>query len=218
MNDKERILMQIIQGLRTAESLARPNLRGWEAGDVAYDDGYGGQYVHFAPWVGDEELKPGELVMCQTGNISDWKIGFVVRRIEYGRCLIREIGSDRTCDYSNERFIPIRGLSPTELLEGDDYQFYLKVLKAFDRGDEFWHRFGGVDITGRHATILVRERYGGIKYKSGTKPFPIEMDWTPKTTIKAILEAMREGGYGAKEKEFELVNPDEAKEEKRESQ
>jgi hypothetical protein len=210
MNDKERILMHIIDGLQAAEILARPDARAaaWSIGDAAYKTDSGGQYVHFAPWVDDEDLQPGELVYCHTSRVNDFKIGFVVERLDYGRCMIREIGSDRVCDYGNERFIPIRGLSSIQLLEGEKYKFYVKVLKAFDRGDEYWYRFGGVEIENGKATITVRQRHGGF-YRSGTKPFAVVVEWTPKTTIKAILEALRAGGYGTHE--FELVNPDEAK-------
>jgi hypothetical protein len=211
VNDKERILMEVISGLRTAQSLAPRDAKSkeWTIGDAAYDNGSGGQYVHFAPWAGDEDLKPGELVMCQTGQIDDFKIGFIVRRVEYGRCIIREIGSDRLCDYSNEMFTPIRGLTATQLLEGEQYKFYLKVRKAFERGDEFWHRFGGVDIQDGAAVIWVRERYGGLKTPS--RPFSVDVTWTPKTTIKAILEALRAGGYGTRV--FEPVNAGEVNEE-----
>lgn len=206
MNDKERILMTIIEELDSASVLAPRDAkqRGWEIGDAAYrDDSSGHEYVHFAPWVDEKDIRPGELVLARTGGISDFKIGFVVSRLGYGRFLIREIGSNRTCDYDNERFVPIRGLTPTQLLEGDKYLFYLKVHKAFARGDDFWHRYGGVDIEDGQATIWVRERYSGLK--NPTKPYPVTMTWTPKTSIKAILEALRAGGYGTRQ--FEPVTP-----------
>lgn len=207
MNDKERILMTIIDELNSASVLAPRDAkqRGWEIGDAAYVDDSGHEYVHFAPWIGDEDIRPGELVWARTGSIGDFKIGFVVRRLGCGRFLIREIGSNRTCDYSNERFIPIRGLSKIDLLEGDKYQFYLKVLKAFARGDDLWHRYGGVEIEDGKAVIWVRERYGGLK--TPTKPYPVTMTWTPKTSIKAILDALRDGGYGTRK--FEPVTPPE---------
>lgn len=194
--------MTIIQELHTTETLAPRDAktRAWNIGDAAYDDN-GRQYVHFAPWVDDGDIQPGDLVMCQTSETNSFKISFVVRRLEYGRCILREIGSDRTCDYSNERFIPIRGLTPTQLLEGDKYKFYIKISKAFALGDEFWYRFGGAEIEDGKATIWVRERYGGLKRPS--KPFPIAIEWSPETTAEDILAALRTGGYGTRE--FELV-------------
>jgi len=65
------------------------------------------------------------------------------------------------------------------------------VLQAFGRGDEYMYRFGGLKVNGQRAVITVRESHGGFGQPS--VPFDIEIEWTPKTTIKAILAAMRAG-------------------------
>lgn len=197
MNDKERILMEIIRQLDFTTTLD-PSNRPW--GSEAYRDG--SHYrVHFAPW---NEPQVGDLVMCQTGPINDFFIGFVHVVIADNRCLIREIGSGRLCDVSNERFVPIVGMPSISLLEGDQREFYRKTLAAFERGDEVWYRFNWLEFDGPEAVIWVRERYGGA-LKNGSKPFSVRMRWNKKTTIKAILQALRDGGYGSRQ--FEPNDP-----------
>jgi hypothetical protein len=195
MNDKERILMSVIRGLRSTTGLVRNNLWGSENYKRDGGDGY---YVHFAPW---KDPQKGDLVLCEAMSIDDWSVGFVHMVISNHECIIREIGSDRLCRVSNEGFSPIIGMSSIDLLEGAQYGFYQKVLKAFRKGDEFLYCFGGIDFDGEDAIIWVRERYGGIiRFREhGSAPFSIRMRWSDKTTIKAILQAMRDGGYGTRE-------------------
>ena len=191
MNDKERILTEVISSLRSTITLC--NRPAWTSEPYKTDGG--GYYVHFAPW---KEPERGDLVLCETGSISDFKVGFVHQVVSFDRCIIREIGSNNLCDYGNEKFTPIVGMSEIDLLEGDKYEFYQKVLKAFRRGDEFWHRFGGLHFDGDIAIIWIRERYSGYLQdrEKGTEPYPVKMQWTKSTTIKAILQSMIDAGYG----------------------
>ena len=212
MNDKERILMEIISELASTQILGPASHGGGGYHEAAYQDKtLRGDLplTHFAYSIQDEDLKPGMLVLCQTMGINDWKVGFIVKRLEYGRCLIREIGSERVCDVGNERFLPILGLTERQLLEGDRYQFYLKVQKAFSRGDEYFYRFGGVTFEEHEAVIWVRDYHGGfLKYRQGgSLPFAVRLRWNKRTSVKAILEAMRAAGYGTRE--FDAVIPEE---------
>jgi len=193
MTDKERILLTIIRQLSSTETLVMD--RPWNP--KKYEG-----HVHFAPWLAsnDNEIKPGMLVMCETGGIHDWTIGYTIEPLNdnFGGWLIREIGSQRTCRVSNERFTPIVGLRATDLLEGKEREFYHKVCRAFHKGDEYIYRFGGVDmLPNRRARIWIREAFGGLNHNS--IPFSFEMNWTPKTSIKAILKAMIDTGYGTRE-------------------
>lgn len=194
MSDKERILTRIIKGLRSTGALVHDAAYSWSSEPYRSGNGY---YIHFAPW---NEPKRGDLVLCETGEISDVSIGFVHEVISGDRCIIREIGSNKLCDYGNERFTPIVGLSEIDLLEGEKYEFYRKVLKAFARGDEYWYRFGGLHFDGEDAVIWIREPFGGyIQYREhGSEPFSVSMKWNKNTTIKAILQAMISAGYGSR--------------------
>lgn len=192
LSDRERILTTLVDRLRTT-MLLRPDGRVHDA--ASWSDGSGGYYVHFAYY-----RKPvkGDLVVGTTGRIDQWKVGFYEALTDgaYEAHVIRDIDTGELCNYSNEQFVPIVGLGYTDLLTGDERRLYVKVLDAFRRGDEYMYRFGGFTVNGSRAVIGVRERHGGFGAES--VPFSIEIEWTPKTTIKAILAAMRAGGYGTK--------------------
>jgi hypothetical protein len=192
LSDRERILMRIIEQLSSTQ-LMRSRNRSWSS--VDYADTSGGHYVHFAYW---DDPKPGDLVLAKTGPLSPWKIGFYVEPLsgDFGGAVIREIGSERLCNYTNESFVPIVGLSTIDLLESEQRQFYYKVLKAFHRGDEYLYRFGGIRFKDNVATVTIRERWGGLGADS--VPFTVDIEMRKRMAIKAILAKLREGGYGTK--------------------
>ena len=194
LSDRERILMAIIDRLSATFTLAPAcRNRGWSSD--GFKDSYGSEYVHFAPW---DKAKPGDLVLAKTGHVSEWKVGWYVEPLpgSYGGAVIREIGTNRLCNYGNEDFCPIRGLDSITLLEGDKRQFYAKVMTAFRKGDEYVYRFGGLTFEGNEAVIGVREVFGGALSGAGSEPFYVRLVWSKKTSVKAILAAMRAGGYG----------------------
>lgn len=193
LTDRERILMTIIDRLSTTFVLA-PACRGsWERKNFL--DGQGYEYVHFASYA---EPKPGDLVLAKTGNVSEWKIGWYVEKRfgSLGGAVIREIGSDRLCNYDNESFVPIVGLDPIALLEGDKRQFYVRLMRAFAKGDEYMYRFGGLRFKGAEAVITIREVFGGLGAPS--KPFDVRMVWNKRLSADKILASLRAGGYGTK--------------------
>jgi hypothetical protein len=194
MTDKERILIKIIKNLYST-FISKMHVTGW--GSANYED-----HVHFAPW-DKENIKKGALVLCYTSGVHDYSIGILKEKIGYSRALIREIGTNRICDIDNESFIPIKNMQEIELLEKDKYIIYCKILKAFNRGDEYWYRFGGVKFCGKNIVeIIIRERFGGLLNPS--KPFNFKMKYNKKTTIKSILENMYDNGYG--KRDFERLN------------
>ena len=201
LTDRERILTTLVDRLRST-MLLRPRADGYNPD--SYSDGCGGHYAHFAFY-----RKPvkGDLVIGTTGRIDQWKVGFYEELADASLELhvIRDIDSGQLCNYGNETFTPIVGLGYTDLLIGDERKLYVKVLQAFNRGDEYLYRFGGLKVNGPRAVVTVRESHGGFGRPS--VPFDIEIEWTPKTTIKAILAAMRAGGYGTKSFRPELANP-----------
>lgn len=197
MNDKERILMLILDRLNLTQGLC---LQGYKE-EIFKDKSDGHEYVHFGAY-DDRPVQKGDLVIAQTGSVCDWKIAWVHQVISYDTCVLREIGSNRLCTWGNERFCRIVGMHESLLLEGEQYIFEQKVIKAFHKGDEYWYRFGGVDFVENNiARIWIREAFGGIKDKS--KPFSCELKWNKKTSIKKILETMQENGYGTRK--FDLV-------------
>ena len=198
MNDKERILMEVLNRLSLTQTLC---LRGdTETKFKNPSDGY--EYVHFGAY-DDRPVKKGDLVLACTGNVSDWKVGWVHEVVSRDTCVIREIGSNRLCNYSNERFTRIVGMPEESIYEGDEYIFQQKVMRAFGKGDEYFYRYGGVDfLENRTARIWIREVFGGMIH-GGSVPFSCDMKWDKRTSVKKILETMRENGYGTRK--FDVV-------------
>lgn len=189
MNDRERILMAVIDRLSTSQLLG-------PAGRFdTYNAAAWGDYAHFAYY---KKPLPGDLVLAKSGFVSPWKVGIYVEKLPgpYGGAVIREIGTGRLCSYANEDFVPIAGMDKITLLEGDQREFYVKVLKAFRKGDEYCYRFGGIDFDDSNVKITIREIFGGVLASS--QPFSITMEWSKRTSIRTILKAMRDGGYGTK--------------------
>lgn len=210
MTDRERILTIVIQRLLHG-SLSNRFKDGhkeedWKPSPSGILD------THFA-WYAKPAPQPGDLVVAWTGHACEWTVGWYVEKLpgDYAGALIREIGSRRTCRYSNEEFIPIRGLYPNQLLEGARYQTYVKLQKAFAKVDDWNRRFGGVDFEGTDPMetkgtlrAWVRERYGGALSGEGeSKPFAISIPWTRTMSIKTLAAALVEGGMLTRE--FERV-------------
>ncbi len=196
--DRERILTTVIERLSSAAILCP---RGSPYNEASWKDAsFNCTHTHFALY---RKSQKGDLVIGRTGSISSWKIGFYVEPLgdTLGGAVIRDIGSARLCNYSNEEFTPIVGLTKTQLLEGDAYKMYAKVLQAFRKGGEYSYRFGGVDFhEDATVTIWVREVFGGrlSNRDADSQPFAVKMPWTKKTSVKAILATMREQGYGTR--------------------
>ena len=194
MTDRERILTTIVDQLCSTLLLA-PGCRGYEKesfrDSMRSDASY---YVHFAHY---RDPEPGDLVLARTGGVCEWKVGwYIEKRDDLGGAVIREIGSDRLCNYGNESFVPIVGLGSLSLLEGDKYEFYVKVLRAFGRCNEYLYRFCGLRFECKEAVVTVREAFGGLGKESN--PFDVRMVWSKRKSIKNILQVLRAGGYGTK--------------------
>lgn len=144
-------------------------------------------YVHFAH---DQKPVKGDLVVAITTFAANrWSIGWF-ESSEGDNYVIREIGTGVLCNYSNESFVPIRGMRYTDLLEGDQRQFYLKVLKAFSKGGDWSHAFGGIRFADETVTVTVRARY------NISPSFEVVIPYQKKMGVTKILNLLREGGYG----------------------
>ncbi|MHC4864604.1 MAG: hypothetical protein ACYTEX_10995 [Planctomycetota bacterium] len=193
LNDRERVLMML------AQRLIKPDLRGNE-----YEKKQGFPYADY------EKPKKGDLVVCQSSGIHPYSVGFAVSDYEPNTAAlrVREIGSGRVCHVSNESFVVIRNIHKDELLEGRQRAFLAKVHKAFMRGDQYCYRYGGLDFDGDTVRIWIREVFGGHLHGTDQEsvPFCAEMKWNGRTSIKAILQAMQDAGYGTREFERRPVH------------
>lgn len=189
LTDRERILMHVIDGLRTSAILCR---RGDMYREESWRDTDDRMYVHFAKY---RKARPGDLVIGDTGRADQWKISFYVSYEGNGNHVVRDINTGRLCNYGNEEFTPIVGLYPSQLYVGEQRAFYEKVLIAFAKGDEYMYPFGGLTFDAPdEAVIWIREKWGGL---GGTSvPFFCRIKFNKRTSVKAILAALRAAGYG----------------------
>lgn len=175
MTDKERILMciitRVIPGLMYSPMTERE------------------KYVESA-FLDPQKLSIGDLVFGNTTiTPNDFLVGFV-SSVENGYIVIREIGSDRLCNYHNESFTKInKERLGYEILEGNEYKLYQKVLKAFSLYTRHYLRFKSIRFTGKVCTVEAREAF------SDDAVFEIVFPFNSKTSIKKIgglLEAADE--------------------------
>ena len=117
MTDKERILMAIITRI----------IPGLLYGSFDKKEEYVKSYM-----LNPSGICKGDLVFANTSlNINDFVVGFV-DHVESDCVVIREIGSNRLCNYYNESFSVInKEKLGYEILEGVQYKIYQKVIKAF---------------------------------------------------------------------------------------
>jgi hypothetical protein len=173
MSDKERIIMTVAREL--ASCLKNPRVK------MAYDT----------------QPKSGDLVMamssyCANPFLISWYVEPFAGPLR--GAIVREIGSEKLCEYANERFVPIVGLRYEELLEGKQYQFFIKVLKAMSRKDEgYTHRFGGILFKEDSVIIRIRMRWESESF------YLITFKWNHKMSIKDIQEELLKQGWGTRE-------------------
>lgn len=172
MTDKERILMaivtRIIPGL-----LYSPKAQHEE-------------YVE-SLFVCPERLQPGDLVYANTSIApNDFMVGFV-DHVEENCVVIREIGSQRLCNYYNESFTRInKEKLGYEVLEGMQYKTWRKVLKAFDQYTRYSVRLKDIKFDDRMCTVEARMMFQNARL------FEVSFPYTSKTTIKEIGQKLEE--------------------------
>jgi len=150
------------------------------------------------------KFNKGDLVVCFTSTgrqQNPYLISFVEAqgsKNDPNGLLLRAIGTQQMCDYGNESFIRITGIHEKFLWEGDKRTFSVKLHKAIAKLDEDWHRFRGLEFSSVEglAVVYIGEKYGGISER--TKPYPIEIKFNKRTTVKNIMEQMKAQGYGTK--------------------
>lgn len=143
MKDKERILMVLI-----AKILPQITQYGVKKED------------YFKPFIMDtKQLHVGDLVSATTSIITPnaYMIGYV-HEIKNDCIVIREIGSNKLCNYYNEIFSIInKDILGYEILEGLQYKIYQKVLKAFTRYTACTTKFRSIEFSDDICTVTSRE-------------------------------------------------------------
>lgn len=135
------------------------------------------------------DLKHGDLVFANTTIIpNDFMVGFVEKVDEENDCVvIREIGSKRLSNYSNELFTVInKEKLGYEILEGVQYKIYEKVMKAFNEYTRYYTRFKSLSFDDDICTVEAR-----VAFKQDTI-FEISFPYNNKTTIKEIGKLLKE--------------------------
>lgn len=202
--DKERILTYLLWQIQSSILLALP----FNAQEHMRERCKEKEWLYFEH-IDYRDVKAGDLVMCQTSGIHAFTIGYVVDKFnhDWQGCRIREIGSERLCNMSNESYIAIRGLDEPWSWEGPRYVFYRKVGKAFRKLDD-WYRYGGMKFNDDGTvTITIREKFGGmVRGDQESVPFDVTMAWTPKMRIKHIIQSLKDGGVGTRKFERRPTN------------
>ena len=130
-----------------------------------------------------ENPQKDDLVFAMTSiEPNEFAVGFYEHYDEDKEChVIREIGSNRLCNYYNERFSIInKEKLGYEILEGTQYKTYQKVLKAFGKYTDYWTRFRSIDFDGKRCIVTAREAF------ENSEKWKVSFEYTSKTTIKSI--------------------------------
>lgn len=211
--DKERILSIIIREFLSTYGY-KLKVNEHINGKERFKNFWGGYDVHFATY-----KKPviGDLIICNTSGHHPFEIGYVENIICDDEIYIRKIGSEEIGRVYNDSFIPIEGLKETDLLEGIQYEFYCKILKAFNKmhnmknqkdTNYYKYRFKNItfgnDRKSRKAIISIRSHSWNVPLGKKSIPFDIEIEFNNKTSIKKIIELLIEGGCGTRE--FEMTD------------
>lgn len=172
MTDKERILSLIIQRFYPSYILGlqyRGNCK----------------FSYFSS--DNQDVTVGDLVVCTTCRANEFLVGFVTEIIDSSQMIIREIGSKRTCNISNESFCKIDTENlGYELLEVIQYKIYQKVLKAFSDYASYSTRFRSIEFNGDECVITSRMMFSNDI--TGSYSFK----YNAKTTIKEIGSLLKD--------------------------
>lgn len=172
MTDKERILMAIVTRI----------IPGILYSSFDKRDEYVKSYM-----LNRSGIREGDLVFANTTLcINDFIVGFV-DHVEDDCVVIREIGSNRLCNYYNESFSAInKEKLGYEILEGVQYKTYQKVIKAFDKYTNYTTRFKSISFNGNICTVQARLVFENKLF------FEVSFPYNSKTTISSIGKLLEE--------------------------
>lgn len=161
-------------------------------------------------------FKIGDLVSCRT-SAGIKQNTFVIAFVESvgtpndpNGLLLRAIGTNDLCNYSNEEFVEIIGIPKSLLWMGEQRRFQEKVQKVLRKLNTYVHRFRGLEFIGDdEADVYFGEVFGGAMANKATNPYAIRVKFDRKTTLKSIVKQLKDGGFGTRK--FE---PDDGQSEK----
>jgi len=165
MTDKERILMKIV------------SMTAYQTTPDALPDK---EFVHWEFIHTDTELKKGDIVCGMTNPNHNFGVAFFEARTGYSDFVVKEIGSEKLCNYTNEQFLVLRNFYDMYKLCGIEYTTMLKIRKALYDIDLL--RFVRVDFEPNKLKITLRK-----KWTSDTISFCFEYSCPmSKITIKSL--------------------------------
>lgn len=171
MRDKERILLLLVNRMYSKALFDSKAVKEW------YNNQPGFLYD-------TNPLQVGDLVTAATTIAPNAYIVGYVHEIRKECVVIREIGSDRLCNYYNETFRRIdKKMLGYEILEGLEYKTYEKVCKAFWRSKgSYGTRFKSISFDGKICTVE------GRKVFSDETTIKFSFKHSRMTTYKGIIK------------------------------
>ena len=142
MTDKERILIQIAAMTSYATTEHR----------FLSEDSVRWEYVNK-----DTFLKKGDIICGMTNPNHKFGVAFFEKRIGYSDFIVKEIGTDKTCNYTNEMFLVLRNFPEMYKLCGLEHLTMLKIKKAFY--DSYSFVFVKVDFEPKKLIITMRKKW-----------------------------------------------------------
>lgn len=173
MSDKERILSALVRRIYI---------------DAMYGDNSAKKWREIQPSLfytsNETPLLPGDLVIASTTvTPNEFSVGFVDEVIDNTTTVIREIGTDRLCKYSNEQFLRIdTSIIGYEILEGIQYELYKKAREAFSY--TVLHRFCNISFT-ENVCIL-----SGRKMFETQPSITVQFEYDINTSVEYIAELL----------------------------
>jgi hypothetical protein len=169
MTDKERILIQI--GAMTAFGTTKFN-------------NFSEDSVHWETIHQETKLQKGDIVCGVTNPNHKFGIAFFEERTGYSDFVVREIGSNKTCNYTNEMFLVLRNFPEIYKLCGNEYKTMIKARKAFYH--TYTWVFAGIKFEPKKLIITMRKKWTDIK-----ETFELNYDChLSRITIKSIKDAI----------------------------
>jgi hypothetical protein len=165
MTDKERILTLITTmtaHATTVHRLLSENSVKWE-------------HIHQ-----DTILKKGDIVCGITNSNHNYGVAFFHEKLGTSDFVVKEIGSEKLCNYTNEMFLVLRNFPDMYKLCGIEYKTMLKVEKSLFDIDQY--RFDRVDFQPHKLIITLRKKWTTDKYL-------VDFDYSctiSKITIKSL--------------------------------
>lgn len=139
-----------------------------------------------------ENIEIGDLVVSMTTGINEFTVGYVINKFNDYHMLVREIGSNTMCNIENDMFYKIdtSNLNYNLLLDGFEYQFYLKTEKAFqifseNIGTEEDYILMETVFNQNEVKIYFRKRWED--YTRNTAAAVVSFLYNKKTTLKFMI-------------------------------